>query len=128
MSSHDEEFQANSLTIWTRRSVDGFRALASRERGRFGESFNEHTCQSGKIAHELQFVDHKIRSKLDELKREELERLRHLATKEYNLMHNLDLDHLKIAEHVDHSNKHTFEINDLKKLIIKVRTHAASST
>jgi len=76
--------------------------------------------QSGKIAQELQFVDHKVRSKLDELKREELERLRHLATKEYNLMNNLDLEHLKIAEHLDHKNKHTFEIDDFKKLIDKV--------
>lgn len=76
--------------------------------------------QSGKIAQELKFVDHKVRTKLDELKREELERLRHLATKEYNLMNNLDLEHLKIAEHLDHSNKHTFEIDDLKKLIAKV--------
>lgn len=76
--------------------------------------------QTGKIAHELQFVDHKIRTKLDELKREELERLRHLATKEHNLMNGLDLDHLKIAEHLDHSNSHTFEIDDLKKLIAKV--------
>lgn len=65
-------------------------------------------------------MDHKVRSQLDELKREELERLRHLATKEHNLMNNLNLEHLKIAEHLDHSNKHTFEIDDLKKLIAKV--------
>lgn len=65
-------------------------------------------------------MDHKIRTKLDELKREELERLRHLATKEHNLINGLDLDHLKIAEHMDHSNLHTFEIDDLKKLIAKV--------
>ncbi|XP_011331230.1 nucleobindin-2 isoform X2 [Ooceraea biroi] len=81
----------------------------------------EGDIRSGQIAHELRFVDPNVRSKLDELKREELERLRHLATKEYNLMNNLDLDHLKIAEHLDHSNKHTFEIEDLKKLIIKTR-------
>lgn len=65
-------------------------------------------------------MDHKIRSKLDELKREELERLRHLATKEHNIINGLDLNHLKIAEHLDHSNAHTFEIDDLKKLITKV--------
>lgn len=76
--------------------------------------------QTGKIAHELQFVDHKIRTKLDELKREELERLRHLATKEYNLVNGLDMGHLKIAEHLDHANTNTFEIDDLKKLIAKV--------
>lgn len=84
--------------------------------------FSRHfRTQTGKIAHELQFVDHKVRTKLDELKREELERLRHLATKEHNLMNGLDMNHLKIAEHLDHSNKHTFEIDDLKKLIAKVR-------
>lgn len=65
-------------------------------------------------------MNHKVRTKLDELKREELERLRHLATKEYNLMNGLDMSHLKIAEHLDHSNTHTFEIDDLKKLIAKV--------
>ncbi|XP_020282154.1 nucleobindin-2 isoform X2 [Pseudomyrmex gracilis] len=83
------------------------------------EKADEKDIRTGKIAHELQFVDHKIRTKLDELKREELERLRHLATKEHNLMNGLDLDHLKIAEHLDHSNSHTFEIDDLKKLIAK---------
>lgn len=65
-------------------------------------------------------MDHKVRTKLDELKREELERLRHLATKEHNLRNGLDMTHLKIAEHLDHSNMHTFEIDDLKKLIAKV--------
>lgn len=65
-------------------------------------------------------MDHKVRTKLDELKREELERLRHLATKEHNLRNGLDMVHLKIAEHLDHSNTHTFEIDDLKKLIAKV--------
>lgn len=65
-------------------------------------------------------MDHKVRTRLDELKREELGRLRHLATKEHNLINGLDLDHLKIAEHLDHSNAHTFEIDDLKKLIAKV--------
>lgn len=74
---------------------------------------------TGKIAEELEFVNHKIRSKLDELKREELERLRHLATKENHLMNGLDFDHLKIAEHIDHTNTRTFEIEDLKKLILK---------
>ncbi|XP_011695520.1 PREDICTED: nucleobindin-2 isoform X2 [Wasmannia auropunctata] len=83
------------------------------------EKANEDDIRTGKIAHELQFVDHKVRTKLDELKREELERLRHLATKEHNLMNGLDIDHLKIAEHLDHSNTHTFEMDDLKKLIAK---------
>ncbi|XP_070163469.1 nucleobindin-2 isoform X2 [Polyergus mexicanus] len=91
------------------------------------EKANEDDIRTGNIAHELQFVDHKIRSKLDELKREELERLRHLATKEHNLMNGLDLDHLKIAEHLDHSNAHTFEIDDLKKLIAKTTLDLAEA-
>jgi nucleobindin len=91
------------------------------------EKANEDDIRTGKIAHELQFVDHKIRTKLDELKREELERLRHLATKEQNLMNGLDMDHLKIAEHLDHSNSHTFEIDDLKKLIAKTTKDLADA-
>ncbi|KMQ94290.1 nucleobindin-2-like isoform x1 protein [Lasius niger] len=91
------------------------------------EKADEDDIRTGKIAHELQFVDHKIRTKLDELKREELERLRHLATKEHNLINGLDLDHLKIAEHMDHSNLHTFEIDDLKKLIAKTTKDLADA-
>lgn len=91
------------------------------------EKANEDDIRTGKIAHELQFVDHKIRTKLDELKREELERLRHLATKEHNLINGLDLNHLNIAEHLDHSNTHTFEIDDLKKLIAKTTKDLADA-
>jgi hypothetical protein len=66
-------------------------------------------------------VNHHVRTKLDEIKRTELERLRHLATKEYELRHGMDTDHLKIPpEHLDLSNPHTFEIEDLRKLILKV--------
>lgn len=76
--------------------------------------------QSGKIANELEFVSHNVRSKLDEIKRQELERLRHLAIKQYELSNGIDVDHMKIPEHLDHINPHTFEIDDLKKLIAKV--------
>lgn len=76
--------------------------------------------QSGKIAHELDYVNHHVRTKLDELKRNELERLRHAAIKAYELENGLNTDHLKIAEHLDHQNPHSFEIEDLKKLIAKV--------
>ncbi|XP_025263896.1 nucleobindin-2 isoform X3 [Camponotus floridanus] len=91
------------------------------------EKANEDDIRTGKIAHELQFVDHKVRTKLDELKREELERLRHLATKEHNLINGLDLNHLNIADHLDHSNTHTFEIDDLKKLIAKTTKDLADA-
>ncbi|EFN63576.1 Nucleobindin-2 [Camponotus floridanus] len=76
---------------------------------------------------DIRFVDHKVRTKLDELKREELERLRHLATKEHNLINGLDLNHLNIADHLDHSNTHTFEIDDLKKLIAKTTKDLADA-
>lgn len=60
-----------------------------------------------------------MRTKLDELKRSELERLRGLALQIYEKTNNIDREHLKIAEHLDHENQHTFEIEDLRKLIVK---------
>lgn len=79
----------------------------------------ESDIRSGKIAQELEYVNHNVRSRLDELKRIELQRLRELATKQFELTNEIDRDHLKIAEHLDHENQHTFEIEDLKKLILK---------
>ncbi|XP_033224026.1 nucleobindin-2 isoform X2 [Belonocnema kinseyi] len=77
----------------------------------------EEDVRSGKIAHELEYANHNVRTKLDEIKRREIERLRHLATKEFELENGLDIDHMKIPEHLDHENPHSFEIDDLKKLI-----------
>ncbi|XP_026759678.2 nucleobindin-2 isoform X2 [Galleria mellonella] len=77
--------------------------------------------RSGKIADQLDFVNHNVRTKLDEIKRRELERLRHLATKQYELTNNLDahMGKVPINEHLDQANPHTFEIEDLKRLIKK---------
>ncbi|XP_069976556.1 nucleobindin-2-like [Penaeus vannamei] len=79
--------------------------------------------KSGKIARELHFVDHNVRTKLDELKRRELERLRHLAIKMKSREHEketgVDRNMLKIPVHIDHRNPTRFEVEDLKKLIIK---------
>ncbi|KAK7075573.1 Nucleobindin-2 [Halocaridina rubra] len=75
--------------------------------------------KSGKIARELHFVDHNVRTKLDELKRRELERLRHLAIKEYEKETGVNRNLLKIPAHVDHVNPNRFEVEDLKKLIVK---------
>lgn len=85
------------------------------------EKADEDDVRSGKIAEQLDFVNHNIRTKLDEIKRRELDRLRHLATKQYELTNNLDTDMGKVPtnEHLDHANPHTFEIEDLKKLIKK---------
>ncbi|XP_055528453.1 nucleobindin-2-like [Wyeomyia smithii] len=79
----------------------------------------ESDIRSGKIAQELEYVNHNVRSRLDELKRVELQRLRELATKQFELTNEIDREHMKIAEHLDHENQHTFEIEDLKKLILK---------
>lgn len=89
-------------------------------KNRFNTIYIYKSFQTGKIAEELQFVNRNVRTRLDEIKREELERLRHLATKENELKNGLDVDHLKIPEHLDHTNTRTFEIQDLKKLIAKV--------
>ncbi|XP_065348786.1 nucleobindin-2 isoform X2 [Cloeon dipterum] len=92
--------------------------------------------RTGKIASELEFVNHNIRSKLDELKRTEMERLRHLAIKEYELKQaekyenerthgdgdENEIDHgpkIKLPHHLDHINPHSFEIEDLRKLIVQ---------
>ncbi|KAF2360844.1 EF-hand domain pair [Trinorchestia longiramus] len=73
--------------------------------------------KSGKIARELHFVDHNIRTKLDELKRRELERIRHLAVQANELSNGLDHKNLKIPVHLDHKNPTRFEVEDLRKLI-----------
>ncbi|KAG7211177.1 hypothetical protein KM043_010498 [Ampulex compressa] len=91
------------------------------------DNADEADIRSGKIADELHFVNHNVRTALDELKRDELERLRHLVTKENQFREGLDFDHLKIAEHVDHTNAHSFEANDLKKLIIKTTKDLAEA-
>ncbi|XP_026477023.1 nucleobindin-2-like isoform X1 [Ctenocephalides felis] len=83
--------------------------------------------RTGKIAHELEYVNHNVRTKLDELKRQELERLRHLATKQFELTNDIDTEHLKIKEHLDHTNEHTFEVEDLKKLILKTTADLAEA-
>ncbi|GLV32261.1 Nucleobindin 1 [Carabus blaptoides fortunei] len=88
------------------------------------EKAEESDIRSGKIAHELEFVSHKVRSRLDEIKRGELDRLRHLASKQYDIENGLNTSHGKVGtsndkEHIDHINPHTFEIEDLKKLIAK---------
>lgn len=48
---------------------------------------------------------------------------------QYELSNDLDRDHLKISDHrhVDHENPHTFEIDDLKKLIQKTSEDLAEA-
>lgn len=42
----------------------------------------EDDIRSGNIAHELEYVNHQVRTRLDEIKREEMDRLRKLVTKQ----------------------------------------------
>ncbi|CAO1370979.1 unnamed protein product [Diamesa hyperborea] len=91
------------------------------------DSASEADIRSGKIAQELELVDHNVRTKLDELKRNELERLRSLAKQYFEMTNEIDREHLKIAEHLDHGNEHTFEIEDLKKLIMKTSEDLAEA-
>jgi len=83
--------------------------------------------QSGKIAQELDYVNHHVRTKLDEIKRREVERLRELANQAYELSNDIDRKHLKVSQHLDHDNEHTFEIEDLRKLIQKTSDDLAEA-
>ncbi|XP_037539195.1 nucleobindin-2b [Nematolebias whitei] len=77
--------------------------------------------KQGKLAKELDFVHHNFRTKLDELKREEMNRLRMLIKAKHDLKEeNGNMDHqalLKQFEHLNHMNPHTFEVDDLDRLI-----------
>lgn len=76
----------------------------------------------GKLAKELDFVSHHVRTKLDELKRQEVNRLRTLikVKQDLNGEKGMIVDHqslLKQFEHLNHKNPHTFEVDDLDRLI-----------
>uniref|UniRef100_A0A8C6PEH1 Nucleobindin 2a n=1 Tax=Nothobranchius furzeri TaxID=105023 RepID=A0A8C6PEH1_NOTFU len=78
--------------------------------------------KQGKLAKELDFVSHHVRTKLDELKRQEVNRLRTLIKAKQDLEGGNDIavDHqalLKQFEHLNHMNPHTFEVEDLDRLI-----------
>uniref|UniRef100_A0A672PFL8 Nucleobindin-2-like n=1 Tax=Sinocyclocheilus grahami TaxID=75366 RepID=A0A672PFL8_SINGR len=76
----------------------------------------------GKLAKELDFVSHHVRTKLDELKRQEVSRLRTLIKAKQDIEGGNDIavDHqalLKQFEYLNHMNPHTFEVEDLDRLI-----------
>uniref|UniRef100_A0A3P9K1E6 Nucleobindin 2 n=1 Tax=Oryzias latipes TaxID=8090 RepID=A0A3P9K1E6_ORYLA len=76
--------------------------------------------KQGKLSKELNFVQHNFRSKLDELKREEINRLRMLIKAKHDTEEHNAMDHqtlLKQFEHLNHMNPHTFEVDDLNRLI-----------
>uniref|UniRef100_A0A665WE48 Nucleobindin-2-like n=1 Tax=Echeneis naucrates TaxID=173247 RepID=A0A665WE48_ECHNA len=78
--------------------------------------------KEGKLAKELDFVSHHVRTKLDELKRQEVNRLRTLIKAKQDIEGGNDIavDHqalLKQFEYLNHMNPHTFEVDDLDRLI-----------
>lgn len=71
----------------------------------------------------MEYVNHHVRTKLDELKRTELQRLRELVKQAEELDHNqINQNHIDPG-HLDHQNPHTFESADLHKLITQVHTY-----
>ncbi|CAH1968832.1 unnamed protein product [Acanthoscelides obtectus] len=92
------------------------------------EKADEHEIKSGKIAEELEFVSHHVRTRLDEIKRVEMERLKQLVEQKKKLEDpNNSVDEDPLHNHLDHSNPHTFEIEDLKKLIAKTTEDLAEA-
>ncbi|XP_056138611.1 nucleobindin-2-like isoform X1 [Lampris incognitus] len=83
---------------------------------------NMEDIKQGKLAKELDFVSHHVRTKLDELKRQEVNRLRMLIKAKQDIQggNDMTVDHqalLKQFEHLNHMNPHTFEVDDLDRLI-----------
>jgi hypothetical protein len=91
--------------------------------------FKEHVSKASNwtdIAFGLDMVHHRVRTKLDEIKRKEVERLNKLE----RLLHDfqtkgksqIDSRLFKAIDrdHMDHENPHSFEVKDLEKLIHKV--------
>uniref|UniRef100_A0A803T2M7 Nucleobindin 2 n=1 Tax=Anolis carolinensis TaxID=28377 RepID=A0A803T2M7_ANOCA len=76
--------------------------------------------KSGKLSKELDLVSHHVRTKLDELKRQEVARLRMLIKAKIDSFQDSGIDHqalLQQFEHLNHNNPHTFEAKDLDMLI-----------
>lgn len=83
---------------------------------------NMEDIKNGKLSKELDFVQHHFRTKLDELKREEMNRLRMLIKAKHDIQggKGWKVDHqalLKQFEHLNHMNPNTFEVEDLDRLI-----------
>lgn len=76
--------------------------------------------RSGRLSKELDLVSHHVRTKLDELKRQEVGRLRMLIKAKLDSLQDTGMNHhilLKQFEHLNHQNPDTFESRDLDMLI-----------
>uniref|UniRef100_A0A2I3LPH0 Nucleobindin 2 n=1 Tax=Papio anubis TaxID=9555 RepID=A0A2I3LPH0_PAPAN len=76
--------------------------------------------KSGRLSKELDLVSHHVRTKLDELKRQEVGRLRMLIKAKLDSLQDIGMDHqalLKQFDHLNHLNPDKFESTDLDMLI-----------
>uniref|UniRef100_A0AAQ4NTU2 Nucleobindin-1 n=1 Tax=Gasterosteus aculeatus aculeatus TaxID=481459 RepID=A0AAQ4NTU2_GASAC len=81
------------------------------------QTANSEDIKNGRLSKELDLVGHHVRTRLDELKRQEVSRLRMLLKAKLD---SLQMDHaslLKQFEHLDPHNQNTFEAKDLELLI-----------
>ncbi|XP_054616524.1 nucleobindin-1 isoform X2 [Dunckerocampus dactyliophorus] len=86
------------------------------------QTANTEDIKNGRLSKELDLVSHNVRTRLDELKRQEVSRLRMLlkAKLDSTNTQSLQMDHvslLKQFEHLDPHNQNTFEAKDLELLI-----------
>ncbi|XP_017565862.1 nucleobindin-1 [Pygocentrus nattereri] len=86
------------------------------------QTANTEDIKNGRLSKELDLVGHHVRTRLDELKRQEVSRLRMLlkAKLDSTNMQSVQMDHvslLKQFEHLDPHNQNTFEAKDLELLI-----------
>ncbi|XP_026881472.2 nucleobindin-1 [Electrophorus electricus] len=86
------------------------------------QTANTEDIKNGRLSKELDLVGHHVRTRLDELKRQEVSRLRMLlkAKLDSTNTQSVQMDHvslLKQFEHLDPHNQNTFEARDLELLI-----------
>ncbi|KAK2495388.1 hypothetical protein MC885_003834, partial [Smutsia gigantea] len=85
-----------------------------------GLYYDEYLKQSGRLSKELDLVSHHVRTKLDELKRQEVARLRMLIKAKLDSLQDTGIDYhalLKQFDHLNHLNPDKFESTDLDMLI-----------
>ena len=82
------------------------------------ENVTEEDIRSGKIAEEIDFANHQIRTRLDELKRKEIETQRQLLRKREDVRKGIHREYWNPLN--DRENPNTFEVEDLKRLLAKV--------
>ena len=86
------------------------------------ENVTEEDIRSGKIADEIDFASHHVRTKLDELKRKEIEYQIQLLRKQEDVRKGIHREYWNPMN--DRENPNTFEVADLKRLLAKVRNTA----